>query len=138
MKVAGTQYIGDYQAGRLLTLSKASLDDAGRSIRRQITTPYFNANDNFISVYNVQLDVEPGKGDSDDAPQVMLQFSKNRGYTWGNEQWRTASVMGQYRARARWAALGGGQNVQMRWTMTDSIEWVINGATAELEVSAVE
>lgn len=71
---------------------------------RQAPTP---VSEGWVSLPLFRLDLEVGGGLPENAdPQVMLQWSDNRGQTFGVEHWRSAGRRGEYRRRARWQRLG--------------------------------
>lgn len=61
-------------------------------------------------------------------PQIMLQVSKDGGYTWGLEKWRSMGRTGQYQLRTKWIGLGLGRLFVVKVSVSDPIKFVIIGA----------
>jgi hypothetical protein len=64
--------------------------------------------------------------------EVMLQWSKDNGRTWGNEVWQIVGPVGTYRKRAVWRGLGRGRDWVFRFKMTDPSRMVVANAYARL------
>ena len=132
-----TQLIGDYQSGNVYVQSPSVFSDNNTYIRRTITTPHLIDRDTFITCYCIEMDIERDQGldgtQQGSVPQVMMQYSKDRGHTWSNEIWRTASVLGASRMRVRWGSIGGARCLTFRFRMSDPINWTIANLTADLE-----
>lgn len=136
------QLIGDYYSGKIYELSASAFDDAGTTISRVIQTRHFIFNDTFFSVNNIEIDIErsqalDGGVTPGSEPQIMIQFSKDRGHTWSQEIWRTASEIGQFKRRVRISSLGGARVFTLRLTMTDPINWVVANCTMEVSGSEI-
>ena len=63
-------------------------------------------------------------------PQIMLQWSKDGGHTYGNEVWNSLGTAGGYLTRAVWRNLGRSRDWVMKLRVTDAIKVVIIGAAA--------
>jgi hypothetical protein len=61
-------------------------------------------------------------------PQIMAQWSKDGGHTWGSEIWQSLGAIGAYRVRAVWRMLGLGRDWLFRLRVTDAIKVVIINA----------
>ena len=60
-------------------------------------------------------------------PQIMLRISNDGGKTWGNEHWRSAGKLGEYRKRVIWNRLGQGRRRVLEVVMTDPVPFRITG-----------
>lgn len=129
--------IGDYQSGKLYVWAGDYTDENGTEIIRQIITPHIIANDEFISLYNLEIDVERGQGldgsSQGSDPKIVVQYSKDRGNTWSEEKIISCAPLGNFNKRVRLSSLGGGRCFTIRLTMSDPIKWRIVGATVEIE-----
>jgi hypothetical protein len=63
-------------------------------------------------------------------PQIMLQVSRDGGYTYGNEMWTTFGQVGQYLKRAEWRRLGVSRNYVFKFRITDPVKVVMISAAA--------
>jgi hypothetical protein len=58
-------------------------------------------------------------------PQAILQWSDNRGQTWGNEHLTDCGYIGEYNTRVVWRRLGRSRYRVYRFVVTDPVSWVI-------------
>lgn len=63
-------------------------------------------------------------------PQIMLQVSRDGGYTYGNEMWTSFGQVGQYLKRAEWRRLGVSRNYVFKFRITDPVKVVMMSAAA--------
>jgi hypothetical protein len=63
-------------------------------------------------------------------PQIMLQVSRDGGYTYGNEMWTTFGAAGQYLHRAEWRRLGVSRNYVWKFRITDPVKVTMISAAA--------
>ena len=80
-------------------------------------------NDNNIIIGQQQLF-------EDSHPRVMLQVSRDGGYTYGDEMWCKVGALGQYLRRAEWRRLGVSRSFVFKFRVTDPIKVVLIGAAA--------
>jgi hypothetical protein len=69
-------------------------------------------------------------------PQIMLQVSRDGGYTYGTEMWIRMGAIGQYLRRAEWRRLGVSRSYVFKFRITDPIKVVIIGAAAYIASAA--
>ena len=116
--------------------------DAGATrlkIRRLRRTPHLALRGQRVFIHKFQLDLEPGVGLVDgqgEDPQVMLRISRDGGHTWGNELWRSAGQIGEYRWRAIWYRLGVARDAVFEVSMSDPVKWVIVDAWIDVQEGA--
>lgn len=72
----------------------------------------------------------------DSNPRIMLQISRDGGYTYGTEMWIKMGAIGQYRRRAEWRRLGVSRSFVFKFRITDPIKVVILSATAMITQAA--
>ena len=72
----------------------------------------------------------------DTNPRIMLQVSRDGGYTYGNEMWIKMGAIGQYLRRAEWRRLGVSRSYVFKFRITDPIKVVIIGAAAYVTQAA--
>ena len=130
--------VSDYRTGKLYKLDPDYYTDAGDSIVRELITPHAFSNSTFnrLHIYRLRLDMEQGVGFPAVPPQIMLQISRDGGYTYGNEMWVNMGSLGQYRRRAEWRRLGVSRSYVFKFRITDPIKVVILSATAMLTQAA--
>jgi hypothetical protein len=121
--------VGSRRDGSLYVLDDAVYNDAGDPIRRLRQAPILTNEKRYTTFASFQLDLESGLGlatGQGSDPQIMLQISKDRGHTWGNERWVSAGAMGHYTQRAIWRRFGRSRDWQFRVAMSDPIpgRWI--------------
>lgn len=113
------------------------VDPNGRPIPRIRTTGIKFDMMNDLIVRNLELITDNGAGkDLDVEPRVMLQVSKDGGFTWSNEKWVKSGKVGQRNFRTLWNDLGKGARIAFRVKVTDPVPF--NIATAMLEYSPLK
>jgi hypothetical protein len=78
---AGKHIVGDGATGKLYEMSSDIFDDDGSNIRYVRTLPYVYADNK--RVYHHRLDLEIESGTTATRPTVTLDWSDDRGQTWG-------------------------------------------------------
>lgn len=133
----GKSIIGDFQSNNLYYYDTSVYTENGAVLRRRRVTAPFTAANKFTSIYNLELDFEPGVGlasGQGSDPQVMLRVSKDGGHTYGNELWRSIGAQGVYNQRVKWDSLGMARDWQFDIQITDPVNAVLIGATCDMEI----
>lgn len=122
---------GDSTNGKIYVYDFDAFTNDGDLIYRERTTPHVNNNMDRLSITKFQLDIDGGHGleiGYAASPKVMLQCSKDGGYTWGNEHWVSAGTIGGYRTRAIFRQLGQARDWVFRVVITDPVRAQLLGA----------
>lgn len=131
----GYHLVGDRNNGDIYKMGLNKYRDIGSAyIRRERITPHVHAWGKRIRYSMLEIIMETGVGLSTGQgsdPQVMLQRSNDGGRTWGNEKWRSAGAIGEYRTRVRFNRLGSAYDRVFRVAVSDPIPWRIVGANLE-------
>jgi hypothetical protein len=127
--------VADYRNGNIYRLDNDSYTDDGQPIIRELITPHFFKGDSFnkLHIYRLRLDMEQGVGTAGGQgqnPQVMLQVSRDGGFTWGNEMWTSFGAQGEFLRRAEWRRLGVSRNYVFKFRISDPVKVVLIGAAA--------
>lgn len=128
-------FVSDYRNGNIYTYDSETYTDNGDYIARELITPHFFASTSFnkLHIYRLRMDMEQGNGvvsGQGQTPQVMLQVSRDGGYTWGNEMWTSSGQAGQFLHRAEWRRLGVSRNYVFKFRITDPVKVVMMSAAA--------
>lgn len=116
---------GSWNDGELYHISQDYKDDNGTVILRQRTSAHFFNDFKEITIGTLELQMETGSGlttGQGSDPQVMMQYSKDRGRTWSAELWRTPGAIGKYSTRIRWNKLGTARSWTFRFRVSDPIK----------------
>lgn len=129
---AGKTIISDYATNQIYIMSSnVFLDAVNQVIPREIITKHVLSNFNRIRISQLYLDMEVGVGlnsGQGSDPQIMLQYSKDNGHTWGSERWRPIGKLGKYKVRVAWRRFGSTLDAVFRIRVTDPIQFVISDA----------
>jgi hypothetical protein len=125
----------DYRNGQLYVMDPEAYTDNGNAIIRELITPHFYRGDSFnkLHIYRLRVDMEQGVGLNNGQgqdPQIMLQVSRDGGFTWGNEMWTSFGAQGQFLKRAEWRRLGVSRNYVFKFRISDPVKVVLIGAAA--------
>ncbi len=124
--VFGRYVVSDYRDQRFYYVDSGTYTDDTDVITREMVSKHVSNPEQF-TVDELFIDFEVGSAlvsGQGSNPQVMLQWSKDGGRTWGNEVWQTLGVQGAYRTRAKWYALGRANDWMFRLRMTDPVKLV--------------
>ncbi len=120
--------VGDYDNGMLYYLDIDTYTDGGEPIIRERTFPIISSENTRIFFRSLEIDFEPGTGSLINSLAAMLQWSNDGGKTWGNELWRRAGNIGEYRTWLVWHNLGSARNRVFKLMISDDFKVVIAGA----------
>ncbi len=127
----GVDLVGDYSNNKIYKIDSTVYTDDGNRIRQMRIFPIPNAEEQYIPINEIELDVNTGIGiytGQGSAPQAMLQVSRDGGKTYGNEMWTDIGAMGDYEAVCSWRRLGMSKNTVLKITISDPIPAVWRGA----------
>lgn len=128
----GVTYIADYAVGQVYRLRGDYYTDYNYPIINSIQTKHVFADYNPVAINELYVDCEFGDGLDGGVqgsnPQIMLQWSKDGGRTFGNEIWKTMGALGAYGARTWWQNLGIAKDWVFRFAVSDPVKLVITGA----------
>ncbi len=99
----GQIIFGDAYTGKLFIPDLDTYDEDGDPILVEIALPTLTNNREKATLYAFEVYFESGVGNADAPdPQIILQYSKDGGRTFGTELWRTMGRVGEYQTRAIW------------------------------------
>ncbi len=129
--------VGDFRTGKIFELNLDTyLDDADKVIQRRIVTPTLSNQGRYMGIYALELFMEPGVGlrtGQGSDPQIMLEISRDGGFTYGNVRTQSIGAIGAYKARVKWNQLGTARDFVFRLTVTDPVKVMMLGAEIEVE-----
>ena len=140
----GKVYVGDIQAACLYTLDMDKYYDdieggGTLPIVRIMQSPTLvDADLKDLFLTSVTMDMETGNslqvGQGSNA-QIVLQLSKDGGYTWGTEMETSMGKVGEYQTRPQWRRLGRSREWVLRLTMSDPVRFLIMGVSVDINSS---
>lgn len=102
---------------------------------KKLSTAEYLATDNDYQIatelqYPLILEQSDVSTTEDENPRIMLQVSRDGGYTYGDEMWVRMGAIGQYLKRAEWRRLGVSRSYVFKFRVTDPVKVIIIGASA--------
>jgi hypothetical protein len=135
-KAFGKYLLGDMENGKIYELDDETYTDDGDIIKAtRITYPLTTPDRINLFFGQLELEFEAGVGlnaGQGSDPKVMLQWSDDKGKTWGNEIWRSIGKTGRYQYRAIWDAMGESRERMFKLEITDPVKRNLIGARANI------
>lgn len=126
----------DYRKPVMYTSSATTYTDGGEPIIRTMISKHVFTDYERVSINELYLDCEVGTADvpasGNRAPQIMLDWSKDGGRTYGNQIFQSLGNIGQYQTRARWQNLGLARDWVFRFSFSDNAKLVVVNAAARV------
>jgi hypothetical protein len=117
---------GAYRTGRadgqIATLVRNNRDVTGALIREATSRTLSNEGGRF-RVPAVEFLGRVGRSDIGRDAQIMVQFSRDGGETWGAEQWRSLGDLGQFDRRIVFRSLGQARMMTARLRVSDPTDF---------------
>lgn len=140
----GHSLVADYETGEVFYLDQEYYTDNGELISRERATQPLHGGiisgsyeGKTVFMSRLELVLEAGIGLATGqgvTPQMMLQWSDDGGFTWSNELWQSAGVMGARYWRVQWFNLGSFTSRIYRFRATDPVKWSWLACNADIEV----
>jgi hypothetical protein len=128
----------DYLGPNVYLANGATYTDGGSPILRQLISKHVFTDYENVTIKELYIDCEvgtadvPGSGSPPRAPQVMLEWSKDGGRTYGNQIWQPIGNIGNYKARAVWRNLGLARDWVFRFSFSENNKFVIVNAAVRV------
>lgn len=128
VKHSGLHLVGSRRDGKIYEMKSDVYTDGGESICRILEAS--SADKECRDVFFNELEIKFSSGHADQTgqgsdPQVMLQWSDDRGNTWGSEVWSSIGKVGEYLNKVLWHRLGHSSDRMWRLTLTDPVNPLI-------------
>lgn len=131
----GQHLVGDREVQKVYLLDPDAETDDGVTIIRERTTPCVSPHASRLIFDALSLICQVGQ-DTDSRPQIMLDWSDDRGKTWSNDRIEEITndigAIGEYEKRIVFRRLGQSAGRVFRVRMTDAGRLVILGAKARV------
>lgn len=127
---ANNNLVGDRLNGRVYKMRLDVYTDNGELIHRERIIPHMSVEDFMLTIYSVAFDMETGVGlvaGQGVDPQMMVQASKNKGRTFGNERFVSLGKIGEFEIRVRLLIWGASRNWSFKLRITDPVKVFFNG-----------
>jgi hypothetical protein len=132
MFFGGFNLVGDWAEGHLLRLDIDTNTDFTNEgaipIIRIKTFPHDIANDDRVTYDQFIADMETGRAQVDDDPQISLSWSNNRGRSYGNPIMQSMGMLGDYLAVPSWNRLGMARDRVFKLSWSTDVITALNGA----------
>jgi hypothetical protein len=134
----GSLLVSDYRNGNIYKIDPTVYTDNGSQIPMEVWSKHIWADDKYIAIKRIQIDVESGVGlvsGQGSNPQMDLQVSKDGGNTFTSAGFSSVGKVGQYTQRVMWGSLGSARDWVLKLRITDPVKRVITGASAEVQIA---
>lgn len=126
-----THFVGDRDNGKVYQLTQDALTDDGSMILRERTTPVINPHGTRLIFDELELIAQVGQ-ESGIEPQIMVDWSDDRGKTWSLSRQQSLGKTGEYHKRVIFRRLGQSFGRVFRVRMSDAVRLVLVGAKARI------
>lgn len=123
--------VGDRLNSKVYQLTPNAQTDDGASILRERITPVVNPHGTRLIFSELELIAQVGQETGID-PQIILDWSDDRGKTWSHSQQQSLGKIGEYGKRVIFRRLGQSFGRVFRIRMSDPVRLVITGAKVKL------
>lgn len=132
----GTQYLSrtvltDAANGKLYKLNPLTYTENGETIEGEIIGEHWDSELQRFVIDKLRIDMEVGVGTTSGQgsdPQLMVQFSRDGGKSWGTEIWRSFGALGDYKKIVEILRCGLFRRATVKLRITDPVRRVIIGA----------
>jgi hypothetical protein len=142
----GAHYVGGQGSAVLYQQSRAFMHLDGDPLVRLRETPVSDAQGRMIRFNSFLVDMSVGVGLDGDGeetmadpgtdPELMMQFSDDKGRTWSNEITRSIGAIGETLTMVRFGPCGRSRNRVFRVSVSSPVPIVFTAAYADVEVGA--
>lgn len=116
--------MGSYVDGKLFQLDFETATDDSSAILRERTSQHIHEDRKMVYIDSIEVYVDvdnvPASGQGS-TPEIMMQYSKDGGYTWSSELWRSMGTGGDYKKRITWNRLGRARSWTFRFKVSDPV-----------------
>ena len=127
----GKHLVGDYLIGRIYEMSLDNSADGATALQRLAVSQPIHADGDWMTIPHIQVHFEHGVGltsGQGSDPQVMMDWSNDGGFTYGNERLAAIGKIGERRKRAVWRRTGRFRERVFRLKYTEPTAFTIYGA----------
>ncbi len=121
----GQCLVGDYNSGKIYSLSNSVFQENGQVLKRQFTTPHVYNEGKRIYISRLQIDVQSISG----AGTFLLEMSQDHGTTW--ESIQTFTIQTDGKTQLYTSSLGASFCFTFRLTCTDNCNFILLGFQAD-------
>jgi hypothetical protein len=124
--------LSDFENGNLYTINPDTYTENGSEIAAELISENVALPDKdrfIVDCFRVDLEAGVGlaTGQGSD-PQIMAQFSRDGGRSWGFEMWQPIGKAGKYATRVEWRGLGEMDQFTAKLRITDPVKRAIISA----------
>ncbi len=124
----GMRLYGDWYSGKIFKEDATVSTDDGQVRLLKRTSPVFHNEQKYISVHNLEFDVNSGFGNTTgqgSSPIMMLNYSLDGGNTFEPEELIDLGALGHYDERVRINGLGTSRNWVISFAISDPVDIII-------------
>lgn len=121
----GKHLVGGYAGGAIYELDPTCYQDGTGPQIMKMTSPHYGDGINERGLASLYLVMETGVGltsGQGSDPQVMMRYSKDGGFTWSAELWRSIGAIGEYGRGVSWNRLGRFDDLVIEYSISDPVK----------------
>lgn len=132
--------VADRRNGNIYEMDFETFTDNGDVIQRKRQTASIDSRlagipkGRAMTMSSLTLEIEKGVSLVSGEATLIMEYSDDGGHTWSSERWQTIGEQGDYTRVIEWFGLGTFKTRVFRFTMTDSVNWVLINLKANVEV----
>lgn len=130
----GKNIFFDRYSGKIFLEDYSVQTENGNIIKRVRTSQSYDQSRQYVSVSSLEIDANRGEAATNtsqgSSPIIMLEISKDGGYTFGNPRHIDMGKLGQYIKRLKINKLGTARCWVLRLSLTDPVDLIIQKAIA--------
>ena len=134
----GMTLAADTGNNNIYSMSLDNRTDNGEIIKRIRVAPHIHEDRKRLFFNEFEIDMLRGVGllptAQGEDPQVMLSWSNDGGYTYGNEHWITAGRIGKRLTRIHMHRLGMSRDRVFKAVFTDPVKWLLIDARIDAKI----
>lgn len=135
----GLNLFGDWYSGKIFKENSEVSTDDGYSRVLQRISPILHQDLKYISVYELEIDVNSGFGATTGQgvdPIMMLRYSLDGGNTFETEEFIKLGALGQYDFKVQKSKLGTARNWVIDFKVTDPVDITVMQSSARISVGS--
>ncbi len=132
----GKVLTGDRYSNKVYEIDPATYDEGGDPLERVAISPVIHGETQQLTIDRLEVDVEGGVGvlsGQGSDPQILMSQSFDGGRTFSAELGQSLGARGKYHRRVVWNRLGTAESRAIRLRVTDPVECILIGASADVE-----
>ncbi|MBL4651271.1 MAG: hypothetical protein JKY53_00190 [Flavobacteriales bacterium] len=137
--IYGKHLVSDRRNGNIYELDFETYTDNGdiiQHVRKTVSVDagVFGKPGFMVFMERLEIEIQPGTSLVTAESFMIMEFSDDNGESWSSEMWAPVGLQGEFLHKIQWFGLGSFYDRMFRFTMSDSINWTLISAHADVEL----